>query len=251
METLANGDEKLIQIGDWLDELLDEAGSNVLELPPIGVRFRQRFGGLSKEVLGVQLQVFVRNHLSDRFVVCYWHDNDSRLAICRVGVDPGPSWTVTPAGGDAPRPEVKLTYDPNFWKAFHRTWAGESDDARRVVSVRAPFEVRNIGAEDDVPTGFIEIGRKYLTGPSEGMSMPELVALTHASIRRWLGDNGLDASQFAPGHSLALSPVRKPVPRHEIVLRKSGDVFDRLSKLSSADKGRIFIPLDIVEKLFD
>ena len=84
-------------------------------------------------------------------------------------------------------------YDSTFWAAFAKPVS--SGKLARALCPTAPYDFRDVGADEDVPSGWIAIPSASI--PSAELPKKERDATIKASIAAWCGEHHLDPMMFS------------------------------------------------------
>jgi hypothetical protein len=215
--------------------------------PTLGVKFISKFGGKPLDLLGIGVEKFVKLYLSKKVkIYCDTGKNKNVFSLESEGANILKSTGI----GHSPRPKY---YDKNFWNAFSTPKQQSGEELKRIISVIYPIDVKHIPASDAVPESYLEIPDEFIS-QNERIERSEHAFRVHENIRMWLSKNNLERDQFLVKGTQEQAPKYLSTNEVNMHIRQKkplNEMYRNISSLSSLDKGRIFIPLDVVEKIFE
>ena len=153
-----------------------------------------------------------------------------------INVDENSIWASSQEVSGSPNFQTPR-YDKAIWTAFIKKIDA---DHRRFIFVEPPSRFLDIPIYDAPSEIGIELTSSYIIKPVVGELSDSKKLEVEVNIKRWCAANSVD-----PEKVLASSP------RHDSYVGKSPNSFDIIdfSGLSSLEKSRILIPLDLISKV--
>lgn len=140
----------------------------------------------------------------------------------------------------APSAEETIRFGRGVWTAFSKPL---KDGARRFLEIGPPSKVYDLYSDDPLPPVGIEVPQEYIYNPSlELLPNENRDQEIEAKIRSWAAFRGIDVLDLATGK------VQYEVHKADGMPGSPTDFLD-LSRLSTSEKARIHIPLDLLDKI--
>ncbi|WP_428414502.1 hypothetical protein [Pararhizobium sp.] len=133
-----------------------------------------------------------------------------------------------------------VRFGRGVWSAFSKPL---KEGMRRFLDIGPPSKVYDLYVEDPLPPGGVEVPEEYIYNPSsELLPSEDRDQAIEIKIRSWASFRGIDIAD------LSLGKGRSDDRKTDGVAGSLTDFLD-LSRLSSAEKARIQLPLDLLDKI--